>query len=99
MAVDGTYKISGEAMGTVLEGTLELASSGSKLAGTARIGSQMIELKNGKADGDSFTADVTAPTPMGDVKFKMSGKVAGDKISGRLKTLMVNAKYEGSRIK
>jgi hypothetical protein len=29
----------------------------------------------------------------------MSGKVAGDKISGRLKTLMVNAKYEGSRIK
>jgi hypothetical protein len=98
MAVDGTYKISGEAMGTRLEGTLELATEGSKLTGTSRIGSQVVQLKNGKADGDSFTADVTAPTPMGKVKLKMTGKVSGDKISGTLKTMMVNAKYEGTRI-
>ena len=98
MAVDGTYRISGEAMGTVLEGTLELTSTGSKLTGTARVGRQVIELKNGKANGDSFTADVTAPTPMGNVKLKMTGKVSGDKISGTLKTMMVNAKYEGTRV-
>ena len=104
MAVDGTYRISGEAMGTVLEGTLELTSTGSKLTGTARVGRQVIELQQPmsalltRANGDSFTADVTAPTPMGNVKLKMTGKVSGDKISGTLKTMMVNAKYEGTRV-
>lgn len=99
MAVDGTYKIAGDAMGTKLEGTLELKSAGATLAGTARIGSQVIELEDGKASGDTFTGRLAAPTPMGTMKFKVNGTVAGDKISGTLKAMMVSAKFEGSRVK
>jgi hypothetical protein len=35
---------------------------------------------------------------MGKVKFKMTGKVSGDKISGTLKTMVISATYEGTRI-
>ena len=98
MAVDGSYHISGEAMGTKLDGTIAMQTKGDVLTGTATIGSVKIPIENGKAKGDSFTCTINAPTPMGNMRFKVQGTVSGDQISGTLKALLVNAKFQGSRI-
>lgn len=98
MAVDGTYRVVGEAMGRRAEGTLELKTNGANLEGTVRIGSHQVTLQDGKAKGNTFTAKVQADTPMGNMKAKVSGAVEGDRISGTIKALMVSAKFEGSRI-
>lgn len=98
MAVDGTYRIAGEGMGVDLEGTLDMQTSGNSLTGTAHILGRDIAIQNGKVKGDTITATIEAPTPMGHMKFKVNAKVEGEKISGTLKALLVSADFYGKRI-
>ena len=97
-AIDGTYRIAGEGMGMSLEGTLDMQTSGSSLTGTANILGRDIAIQNGKVNGNTITATIEAPTPMGNMKFKVNAKVEGEKISGTLKALLVSADFYGKRI-
>ncbi len=98
MAVDGSYRISGDAMGTKLEGVLTLVTKGTQLSGSVKIGKQNIELLDPKVKGDTFSCSVVAPTPLGDMKLGLKGTVAGDRVSGTVKTLLVSAPFTGTRI-
>lgn len=98
MAVDGSYRISGDAMGTKLEGVLTLETAGTQLSGSVKIGKQTIELLDPKVKGDTFSCSVMAPTPVGEMKLGLKGTVVGDRISGTVKALLVNAPFEGTRI-
>ena len=98
MAVDGTYRIAGEGMGVQLDGTLNLQTSGSTLTGTAHLLGRDIPVQNGKVSGNALTATIEAPTPMGNMKFKVNATVDGEKISGTLKALMVSADFYGKRL-
>ena len=98
MAVDGTYRIAGEGMGVQLDGTLDLQTNGSTLTGTAHLLGLDIPVQNGKVSGNTLTATIEAPTPMGNMKFKVNATVDGEKISGTLKALMVSADFYGKRL-
>lgn len=98
MAIDGTYKVSGAAKGVSLEGTIEAHTDGDKLTGTAHLMDADLPLQDGKVDGDNFTCTVEAPTPMGNLKFKVAGTVKGDTVEGTLKHLLVKANFSGTRI-
>jgi hypothetical protein len=96
--IDGTYHIAGEGMGVKLDGTLDLQTSGSTLTGSAHILGRDIPIQNGKVKGDTLTATIEAPTPMGHMKFKVNATVDGEKISGTLKALMASADFYGKRL-
>lgn len=98
MAIDGTYKVTGEAKGVAVEGTIEVKTDGDTLTGTAHLRDIEMPLEDGKVNGNDFTCNVVAPTPMGNMKFKVQGTVDGDKVSGTLKALLVKASFSGERI-
>lgn len=98
MAIDGTYKVAGEAKGVSIEGTIDVKTDGNTLTGTAHLHNAEMPLEDGKVNGNDFTCNVVAPTPMGNMKFKVEGTVDGDKVTGTLKALLVKASFTGERI-
>ena len=94
MAVDGTYRVTVEAMGTTGEGTLELKTQGSKLAGTVRAMGMDVA---GVVKGQTFSGKIEGPTPMGTMAFKVTGEVSGDRISGKLRAGLIGATFSGTR--
>lgn len=98
MAVDGTYRVAGEAMGKQIEGTIDLQTSGSALTGTAHILGTDASIENGKVKGNELTGSVSAATPMGHMKFKVKASVDGERISGTLKALLLSVDFYGKRI-
>ncbi|MBQ9317791.1 MAG: hypothetical protein IJ203_13345 [Atopobiaceae bacterium] len=97
MAVDGTYRVTVEAMGTTGEGTLELKTQGSKLAGTVRAMGMDVALQDGVVKGQTFSGKIEGPTPMGTMAFKVTGEVSGDRISGKLRAGLIGATFSGTR--
>ena len=98
MAIDGTYKVAGSAKGVDIEGTIDVQTDGDTLTGTAHLIDMDVPLEDGKVNGDDFTCTVTAPTPLGQLKFKVNGTVKGDTVEGTLKHLLVKAPFSGTRI-
>lgn len=98
MAIDGTYEVQGKAKGIDLAGTIDVATDGDQLTGVAHIMDSDIPLENGHVSGNDFTCEVSAATPMGNLRFKVAGSVDGDTISGTLKHLLIKAPFRGTRI-
>ena len=97
MAVDGTFRVTVEAMGTTEEGLVELKTQGSKLAGTVRAMGMDVALQDGTVNGQTFSGKIEGPTPMGTMTFKVTGEVAGDRISGKLRAGLIGATFAGTR--
>jgi len=84
MSVDGSWKIVvNSPMGTQ-ERTLNLASRGGTLTGTAAAQGNTPDVKDGKVDGDnvSWSSAITTPFPM---TLEFTGTVSGDTIKGKVK--------------
>lgn len=97
MAVEGTYKVTIEAMGQKGSGTLDLHVSGDKLTGSVNAGGMVVELQNGRVSGNSFTGTVEADTPLGHKKANVKGSVSGNAISGELRAGLLKATFSGTR--
>lgn len=98
MAIDGTYAVSTEFKGRKIEGTAELKTDGSKLTGTLCGLGMTAEIQDGKVDGENVTGIVEGPTPLGNMRFKVTGKVVGDTISGKMKAGLIGVKFSGKRM-
>ena len=98
MAVEGTYNVTVEAMGKKVAGTLELHVSGNTLTGNVHAAGRTVEVQKGRVNGDSFTGEVEADTPLGHKKASVKGSVSGDTISGELKAGLLKAKFSGTRV-
>ncbi|MBP3894814.1 MAG: hypothetical protein J6D34_12345 [Atopobiaceae bacterium] len=98
MAVEGTYKVSAELMGSKAEGTVKLVGDGANLQGNVEALGMSAPLMGGVATGSSFMGTIEGPTPLGTKRFKVEGTVTGDKISGRLKAGLLVASFSGTRI-
>lgn len=98
MGVSGTYKITVNAMGKSVDGSMKLKADGKKLAGRVSIGGQDIKLENGTVDGQKLSGQVQADTPVGNLKLKVSAKVDGKQIAGKLSALLGSAEFEGKRV-
>jgi hypothetical protein len=84
MSVDGSWKIVVNSPMGKQESTLNLASSGGTLTGTASAQGNTTDVKDGKVDGDnvSWSSAITTPFPM---TLEFTGTVSGDTIKGKVK--------------
>ena len=98
MAIDGTYAVSTEFKGRKIEGTAELKTDGSKLTGTLCGLGMTAEIQDGKVDGENVSGVVEGPTPLGNKRFKVTGTVVGDRISGTLKSGLLIVSFAGTRM-
>jgi hypothetical protein len=84
MSVDGSWKITVNSPMGKQESTLNLATNGSTLTGTASAQGNTTDVKDGKVDGDnvSWSSAITTPFPM---TLEFTGTVSGDTIKGKVK--------------
>jgi hypothetical protein len=98
MALDGSYRVKINLMGNSAEGTVVLRTNGSALEGNVTGMGMQAQLQDGKANGDSFSGAIEGPTPLGQMRFKVTGEVDGDRIVGTLRAGLVKAEFAGVRI-
>ncbi len=97
MSVDGSWKITVNSPMGKQESTLNLASSGATLTGTASAQGNTTDVKDGKVDGDnvSWSSAITTPFPM---TLEFTGTVSGDTIKGKVKAGSFGSfDFEGGR--
>ncbi len=84
-SVDGTWDVTVNSPMGAQSIKLTLASEGGVVTGMLAGAMGSTPVKNGKVDGDnvSFEAQITEPFP---ISIEVSGTVAGDAISGHVKT-------------
>ncbi len=98
MALDGTYDIMVKSLKGKQAGRLVFNTDGTTLTGTSDSGGEVVELMEGKADGNDFQFKVKQKTPIGRLSITFKGTVDGDKISGKAKTPFGPAPFEGTRV-
>lgn len=96
--VSGRYEVTIRAMGKSVMGTVDIEVDGKRMAGTIRIIGQEIPIENGRADGNTLSGHCHADTPMGRLKLAISATTDGTAISGRIRSLVGKAEFEGSRV-
>lgn len=84
-SIDGNWKVTVNSPMGAQEITLDLATAGDTLTGTLTGAMGSTEVKNGKVDGDNVTFDATITEPFA-INISVVGAVAGDAISGQVKT-------------
>lgn len=97
--IDGTYDVTVEGLGHTATSSIDLAIKGKEATGTVHILGQDLPLERGKVDGQSISGQVHADTPLGKHKLKVSATVDGERISGKIKTLVGSGTFEGTRRK
>lgn len=99
MSIDGTYKITAETPLGSMESTLTLKTDGEELSGTMANGMMgTVDFNGGKVEGSSFSFAVTMKKFLKTIEVSGSGRVDGDKISGKIMTSMGNSSFAGIRI-
>lgn len=98
MAIDGTYKVILKTAQGDLESILTYKTEGNVLTGSVTALGNSAEVENGKVDGNSFEHSMKMQSPMGKLKTNVTGTVDGDSISGKMKMLIGNMTYAGTRI-
>lgn len=70
-----------------MQTTLDLKQDGSKLTGSAAMGSgersRTVEITNGKIDGEKFSFETVFETPRGTMTMLWEGSVEGDTLKGK----------------
>lgn len=99
MAIDGSYKIVSESQMGKTEAVLHFRTDGNVLTGTNEVMGQVLQIQNGKVDGNNFEFTEVMESPMGKTDFFFKGTVDGDKISGVIETSMgPPTSFTGTRI-
>ncbi|MEW6663668.1 MAG: hypothetical protein AB1512_00435 [Thermodesulfobacteriota bacterium] len=98
MALEGTYDIMVRSLKGKQAGRLVFKTDGDILTGTSDSGGEVVELLDGKANGNEFQFKVKQKTPIGRLSITFKGTVEGDKISGKAKTPFGPAPFEGTRV-
>jgi hypothetical protein len=98
MAVDGMYDIIVKSLKGKQAGRLVFKTDGETLTGTSESGGETVELLEGVVNGNEFKFKVKQKTPIGRLSIKFKGSVDGDKISGKAKTPLGPAPFEGTRV-
>jgi hypothetical protein len=98
MALEGTYDIMVRSLKGKQAGRLVFKTEGDVLTGTSDSGGEVVELLEGKANGNEFQFKVKQKTPIGRLSITFKGTVEGDKISGKAKTPFGPAPFEGTRV-
>lgn len=71
-----------------LKAVLDLTVEGDAVTGTLSDDKGPSPISDGKVNGSEFTFKVKLKTPMGPMPFAFTGKVEGDKLSGKAKMAM-----------
>lgn len=95
MALAGTYKVTVDFMGNKADGIVRIEENNGKYRGVVEAMGMTAEVEGFKASGSSFSGTIEGPTPMGTMRFKVSGTVKGDVIEGSLRAGLVGAKFKG----
>jgi hypothetical protein len=98
MAIDGTYDIMVKTLKGKQGGRLVFKTDGETLTGTSDSGGEVVELLDGKVEGNEFQFKVKQKTPIGRLSINFKGTVDGDKISGKAKTPFGPAPFDGTRV-
>jgi hypothetical protein len=98
MAIDGTYDIMVKTLKGDQGGRLVFKTDGETLMGTSDSGGEVVELLEGKVQGNEFQFKVKQKTPIGRLSINFKGTVDGDKISGKAKTPFGPAPFDGTRV-
>lgn len=98
MAIDGTYDITVKTKMGEQDGRLVFKTEGDALTGTSDSGGEVVELLDGRTEGNTFQFKVKQMTPIGRLGIKFNGSVEGDTISGKAKTPFGPAPFEGTRV-
>ena len=98
MALVGTYAVTVDMMGSTADGPVSIEERNGVLTGTVEAAGMKAQVENAKASGSSVTGFIEGPTPLGTMRFKVSGTVTGDTIKGKLKAGLISASFQGKRI-
>ncbi len=96
--ITGKYDVAAKFAGQSMTGICDLVADGDVLTGQIESMGNIIEVEEGKVEGDSFKFKCMFQTPMGLVKAKATGSVSGDDIEMNLKALIGKVKFTGKRI-
>ncbi len=97
MPADGTWNITVDTPMGSRTTTIELKADGDKLEGTQSEGSNKTAITEGRADGDHVSWKIAIADPM-PMTLEFTGKVEGDKISGKADTGMFGSfPFSGTR--
>lgn len=97
MSANGQWDVTMNTPMGAQKSVLTLAVAGDAVTGKMEGAQGALEIKDGKANGDTLTwaADMTQPMP---IKLEFTAKVEGDKISGNVKLgAFGNATFAGTR--
>jgi NAD(P)-dependent dehydrogenase (short-subunit alcohol dehydrogenase family) len=96
-SLEGVYTVMVQFPTGNQEVVLDYHVEGAALTGTVTAAGNTAEIEHGKATHNGFAHQYRMKTPMGNVQVQVEGKVAGDTISGNLKTPMGSLPFEGTR--
>lgn len=80
--VGGTWRITIEAPGQALDGTMVLVQQGTKLTGTVQTMLGTSEIKNGEVTADGFRFEINVNAQGTSLDVTITGKVTGSQFSG-----------------
>jgi hypothetical protein len=98
MAIDGTYDIMVKTLKGKQGGRLVFKTDGGALTGTSESEGEVVDLFDGKVNGNEFQFKVKQKTPIGRLSITFKGTADGDKISGKAQTPFGPAPFDGTRV-
>jgi len=78
-------------------GVMDFRIDGNALEGSLTNEDGVTTFTDGKVKGDQFTFKIKLKTPVGEIKFTVTGVVEGDRISGKWKMVMGSLAFSGVR--
>ena len=96
--VSGTYNINIEISGQAIPATLTLVGQGRNLSGSLQSQFGTSEIKDGEVTADGFKFNSSINFAGNAAEINVTGKVAGNQISGTFTTPQGTAQYSGTRV-
>ena len=84
------YLVHGKVMGEEGDSEVDLIVNGDVVTGTVTVMGERVAIEDGIADGNTFKCKSQIPTPMGQMRIKMTGEIENDILTLTIKNPMGN---------
>ena len=96
-AIAGNWSIVVQVPGGEQKGVFDFRVDGNSLEGSMTNDDGVTNITDGRIKGNEFYFKIKLKTPVGQIKFTVTGTVAGDKISGKWKMVVGALEFSGVR--
>ena len=97
MALDGKYNIRLKTPLGHMKAVVTMEEKDGKVSGNITCMASVAPFENGVVDGNKFSFSAIMPTPLGKIKFDMSGSVEGDAFNAETDSSLGHIVITGER--